>query len=69
MFFSLGFFHPGFQVSVVREQANCGEEDRLGHFVPGSQGRCTETFKKHNFVKRLVIYSLSYVAEICRGML
>ncbi|GLD49992.1 transmembrane protein 44 [Lates japonicus] len=27
----------GFQVGVVREQANYGEEDRLGHRVPGSQ--------------------------------
>lgn len=27
--------HIGFQVGVVKEQANCGEEDRLRHCVTG----------------------------------
>lgn len=29
----------GFQVGFVKEQANCGEEDRLRHFVTGCWGK------------------------------
>lgn len=33
------FCSAGFQVGVARQQPNCVEEDRLGHRVPGSQGK------------------------------